>query len=549
MRYPSNRWLNRRAFLAGTAGAVGASLLSSFDLEALAEPIARRTRTAWDPGRVRHLLPAASDSRILLKASFLEPLTVPPRLLVGNTPVPGTMSDSTGTFWQFQAAGLNPGASHTLALEAADGTSLCEPWALSTLPSANSQPEQLRVLFFTCAGGPPGSYDGIGRNSGFLPGEIRNRLLRRGLSYAPDLAVANGDHVYWDLHTWQGENAGQLSARGRESNFDFSERVLSGSNEAALRLAVDAQIIPVYGTDFRSTPVFFLQDDHDHFENDAATDRIVTFPVDWFQLQLARATQHLYYPEFLPEEGRPGGLPWSNAGSTGDLSESFGTIRYGRLAEILLYDVRRTMSLNGPDAVFVDRQVERWLLGRAGATDARHLVHVPSNPPGWSAGKWGEWYPDILPPDSDKITTSIPKPYWQEGWLRQHDRLFGSLSEMPGRIPLVVSGDLHAVALGRISRAGSLDLRANPITTVLSGPIGTSPAAFPSAVRGVGPTPPAHLDLSEAVPPIEQHGFTIVDFLPDRIVLHLFRWDVDSEPIDTIDRLEPFYTEVLEPRS
>ena len=46
------------------------------------------------------------------------------------------------------------------------------------------------------------------------------------------------------------------------------------------------------------------------------------------------------------------------------LSESFGTLRYGRLAEVLLYDVRRTMTLAGPSAVFVDLEVEKWLLAR-----------------------------------------------------------------------------------------------------------------------------------------------------------------------------------------
>ena len=70
------------------------------------------------------------------------------------------------------------------------------------------------MLFFTCAGGPGGTYSGIGDRSGFLPTAIRNRLLRRALSFEPDAAIANGDHIYWDLHTWQGENAGQLSPSG-----------------------------------------------------------------------------------------------------------------------------------------------------------------------------------------------------------------------------------------------------------------------------------------------------------------------------------------------
>ena len=78
-------------------------------------------------------------------------------------------------------------------------------------------------------------------------------------------------------------------------------------------------------------------------------DEIASFPIPWFQLQLARATQQLYYPEFLPDAQRPSGLPWSSASDRGDLSESFGTLRYGNLAEVLLYDVRRTMSLGGPN--------------------------------------------------------------------------------------------------------------------------------------------------------------------------------------------------------
>ncbi|MCJ2049082.1 hypothetical protein [Methylobacterium sp. J-070] len=96
------------------------------------------------------------------------------------------------------------------------------------------------------------------------------------------------------------------------------------------------------------------------------------------------------------------------------MSESFGTLRYGRLAEVLIYDVRRTLTLAGPTAVFVAPEVEGWLKARAAARDVSHVVSVPSNPPGWSAGKWGEWYPDLLGPDG-KLSVAKPKPYWQSG--------------------------------------------------------------------------------------------------------------------------------------
>ena len=56
-----------------------------------------------------------------------------------------------------------------------------------------------------------------------------------------------------------------------------------------------------------------------------------------------RTIQSLFYPEYLPDVARPLGLPWSSVGDRiGGVSESFSTLRYGRLAEILLYDIRRT---------------------------------------------------------------------------------------------------------------------------------------------------------------------------------------------------------------
>jgi hypothetical protein len=455
------------------------------------------------------------------------------------------MTDTVGECWEFHATGLIPGQRYQLSLVAADGTALCEPWPLSTFPTLDARPDRFRVLFFTCAGGA--------ESQGYLPTATRNRLLRRGLSFQPDAAVANGDHVYWDLHAPR--TPPDRRDNSKLNSFNRSALVFGTNNETVLKLTAAPQIVPVYGTDFRSTPVFFLQDDHDYFDNDEGTDELVTFPPPWFQLQLARATQHMYYPEFLPDPLRPPNLPWSSSGDREPgISESFGTVRFGRLAEILLYDVRRMLTLTGPSAAFVPAEVEQWLLARTAASDTTHLVHGPSNPPGWSAGKWGEWYPDVLGP-SGTLITSTPKPYWQSGWLRQHDRLMQALatSGTPGpagnaarRVPLVVSGDLHAVGLGSIQRAGALDFRARPIISVLSGPIGTAPSGWPTAFRGVGATPPSHLDVQETVKPIEQHGFTIADFLPDRIVLRLFKWDLKAQSADVIDTLEPFHATELE---
>jgi hypothetical protein len=143
------------------------------------------------------------------------------------------------------------------------------------------------VLFFSCAGG----HDAFG----FVPAATRNRLLRRALSFRPQAVVANGDHVYWDLiaprgSAWLGATD---EAKRIAGTFKRSAVVFGDTNEVVLTRAAGPQITPVYGTDFRSTPMFFLQDDHDYFDNDEATPELVTFPPSWFMVQLARATQRL----------------------------------------------------------------------------------------------------------------------------------------------------------------------------------------------------------------------------------------------------------------
>tara|TARA_B100001013_G_scaffold72882_1_gene38621 strand:- start:515 stop:2206 length:1692 start_codon:yes stop_codon:yes gene_type:complete len=539
--------LKRRDFLRGSAGSMAGAWLSAWPWQKLAaQQDLNPVTDNWDSGIVRHLLPAVNESRILIKASFSSALTETPRLLIqngsSNRLVEGYVNDTSGEFWQFYATELQSDTEYELSLRDSGGNALCEPWPLSTFPAPQQNPEQVRVLFYTCAGGPEGEYFGIGDRRGNLPIAIRQRLLKRGLSFTPQAAVANGDHIYWDLHTWQGDQAGELSPAGQRSNFDFAARVMGGSNEEAMKLAAGPQIAPLYGTAFRSTPVYFLQDDHDHWENDSP----LTYPVPWFQLQLARTTQQLYYPEFLPDVTRSAGLPYSSSSARGELSESFGTLRYGQLLEVLLYDVRRTLSVGELNAVFLDSNVENWLVQRTASQDTRHLVHVPSNPPGWTAGKWGEWYPDVLHPETGQLTTQIPKPHWQQGWLNQHDRIMQSLADMKHRNPLVIAGDLHATGVGTMHGTGNLDFSDNPITNILCGPVSTSIRGFPSVVRGVRPAPSQYLNFQEQVPPFEEHGFSIVDFERDRIVAKLFKWDVNSQPVDAIDTLEPYYTVELD---
>jgi hypothetical protein len=542
----------RRDFMLGAAAAALPRLIDSGiggPASAAEAPAPREAN--WDQGELQHLIPTVSHDRFLIKASFTQAQLAAPELMVGATRVRGQSNASAGDFWQFDVTGLAPATPYQLALGGAGGRALCEPWSLSTFPAPDAAPERLRLMIYTCGGG----HDALSQHLpegqiNWLPSALRRRLLQRGLSFKPDALIANGDQIYWDLRAPKASRGSGASALGKEiaGVFDRAQPVFGTPNEAVFRRATAPQIIPQYGALLRSTPVFFMQDDHDYFDNDEATDDIVTFPPDHFMLELARATRQLYYPEYLPDINRPLGLPGASAPDRPPgVAEAFGTLRYGKLAEILLYDIRRSQTLSGPSAVFVDGTVENWLTSRMADREIIHVVNIPSNPPGWSAGKWGEWYPDILDKDG-KLTTDIQKPYWQTGWLKQHDRLMQAVAAMPGRIPLVISGDLHAIAEGRMMRCGSVDFSKNPVEVILSGPLGTGDRGWPSASRGIGATPPTHLTMEEKLKPIEENGFIIADFTPESITVRYFRFSYHTQSPEVIDTLEPFrVTELKRP--
>jgi hypothetical protein len=542
----------RRDFMLGAAAAALPRLIASGiggPASAAQAPAPREAN--WDQGEVQHLIPTVSHDRFLIKASFTRAQLAAPELMVGATRVRGQANAPAGDFWQFDVTGLAPATPYRLALGGAGGRALCEPWSLSTIPAPDAAPERLRLMIYTCGGGHDALNQGLPEGKiNWLPSALRRRLLQRGLSLKPDALIANGDQIYWDLRAPQASKGSGASALGKEvaGVFDRAQPVFGTPNEAVFRRATGPQLIPQYGALLRATPVFFMQDDHDYFDNDEATDDIITFPPDHFMLELARATRQLYYPEYLPDLNRPLGLPGASAPDRPPgVAEAFGTLRYGKLVEILLYDIRRSQTLNGPSAVFVDGTVENWLTSRMADRDVIHVVNIPSNPPGWSASKWGEWYPDILGKDG-KLTTDIQKPYWQTGWLKQHDRLMQAVAAMPGRIPLVISGDLHAIAEGRMMRCGSLDFSKNPVEVILSGPLGTGDRGWPSAFRGIGATPPTHLTMEENLKPLEENGFIIADFTPESITVRYFRFSYHTQSPEAIDTLEPFrVTELKRP--
>jgi hypothetical protein len=112
----------------------------------------------------------------------------------------------------------------------------------------------------------------------------------------------------------------------------------------------------------------------------------------------------------------------------------------------------------------------------------------------------------------------------------------------------VISGDLHAIAEGRMRRSGALDFGKNPVVVILSGPLGTGDRGWPSAFRGIGATPSTHLTMVEDLKPIEENGFILADFTRDAITVRYFRFSYHTQSPDVIDTLEPFrVTELKRP--
>src|SRR5258708_29570747 len=193
------------------------------------------------------------------------------------------------------------------------------------------------------------------------------------------------------------------------------------------------------------------------------------------------------------------------------------------------------MTLTGRRATLVPPETEPCLKARRAAGGSGHGMSSPSTPPGWSAGKWGERYGDLEA--NGGLPTTKPKPYWQPGWRQQHDRLLQAASAMKGRIPLFISGDLHAIGETRIRRTGDVDLAANPVVSILSGPIGTDNYGWPSFFRRMSPQPPAGLPCDEPPPALQENGLLIVHLPPGTNTAPFFKVPPPS-PGGT-PRLEP----------
>lgn len=478
---------------------------------------------------VRHILPTVTDTQFAISVSLSDPVSEL-NLAVNGIPHKGQRVDSKGRFWSFAVTGLDANTSYELHLT--DGmNTIGESWPLKTFPHADAMPANFKLLAFTCAGGADGFE--IGGRQLFKPHIFRQKLFDAALAKKPDAAVAIGDHVYWDLRGRGIPPVGRrrsaffrffagMYVRLRYGEFDRSKPLIGTANEDILIGLADEQVADLYGTRFKSTPIFFVSDDHDYFENDDAEEDIVTFPPDAFSRAAHKALADLYYPP-LPD------------GPDTALNRSFGTLKYGALFEAPLFDCAGHLSLGEANAALVPHKIESWLTERAAASLARHLVYVPSHPFGWTAGKWREWYPDVVAPAGftgvvtnellgdveGELTTDAQKYLWQKGWWEQHQRLLTALANRSSP-RFILSGDIHAQGAVDIYASGALELKDNPIKSFLVGPVGTSEGTWPSVARGIEANAPQWMQTSPLSMTKEINGFAVFDFTPTSASAELF---------------------------
>jgi hypothetical protein len=535
--FPTRRTLLQMA-AAGTASA-----LFPFPLSAQED--------SWNSGDVAHLIPTATHERFLIKASFENARSEAPVLKVDGQDVPGSRTDLAGKFWQFDATGLEGGREYILQLFEGGGGEITGSWPLKTFPAPGTMPASMRILAFTCAGGMDGPTLPDGK-TGFLEMAARHRLLERGLSYAPDAVISNGDHIYWDIKTTLNKPFADFVRQAYwgpiGGALDTTRPMLDPRNAAIFQALCNWQIAGLYGTRLRSSPSFFVTDDHDMFENDEFTDELATQPADSYGLRAAELTQFMYYPELFPY-AQPYG-DWLDGGlRKGRVDGSnmlFGSIRFGDLLEAVIYDCRRMIDYKGKHARVIPQAPEEWIINRTLAEDSLHFMHCPGMPFGYSSGKLGDWYPDNLNEDLGKLVMYEPKPGWQAGWFGQHQRFLEAISMQEKRAPIIMQGDLHACAAGMIYKSGDLRFK-RPIENVLSGPLGTGDTGFPSSYRAIETSPSQLIGMEELMPTTEKNGFTIIDVTEDAVTYSMYAWR-PPQPVEEIGTMEPVLVHTI-PRS
>ncbi|WP_019614092.1 alkaline phosphatase D family protein [Psychromonas ossibalaenae] len=534
----SRRSILKLAGLAAGSAVIGAALPNQAEASN-----AVKGNENWNEGDIAHIIPTSNHNRFLIKVSFNSRRKSVPELSVGGRRILGEQTDPIGRFWRFDVQGLTPDTRYNLQLIDGDGSVLCDAWPLKTFPAAGTLPKKMTILAYTCAGGDEKMSPIPGKTS-WLDMGARRQLLDRGMSFNPDVVIANGDHIYWDLKTFLNK---EFAANYLQKEFwptygapiDYSKPMLAEENRDTFLAICDYQICELYGVSLRSTPSFFITDDHDYFENDEYTNDLAVMPPDDYGLRGMMETQSLYYPEFLPDTNRPEWLQGGNdAHTVRGANTVCGTIRYGDLIEAVLYDCRRYADYKGNHAKLLPQWTEDWLINRTLAEDTKHFMHCPSLPFAYSSGKLGDWYPDVLDAQANRLVLYKQKMGWQSGWFAQHQRLIEAMSKQKQRTPLIVQGDFHASAAGKIHRSGSLDLSDNPVHVITSGALGTGDLGYPSFQRSIESQSSGLIGIDSALDPTEKNGFTIIDITPDKLTCSVYTWRPPQD-VREIDTMKP----------
>ena len=89
----------------------------------------------------------------------------------------------------------------------------------------------------------------------------------------------------------------------------------------------------------------------------------------------------------------------------------------------------------------------------------------------------------------------------------------------------MLSGDIHAQGAVKVRRSGDYDLSLNPIVSVLTGPVSTSDATWPSFALGIPASQPEWLNTEIITPTSEVNGFALVTLTKQTATVTLHNCD------------------------
>ena len=235
----------------------------------------------------------------------------------------------------------------------------------------------------------------------FLDMTARRRLLARGMSFKPDAVIANGDHIYWDVATSYNKPHIEVPAgtalaevRRRDSicRCRCCTRAMRRSSRASATTRSRACTAPRCARRRRSSS-----------PTTTTRSRTTSTTTTWRRCRPIRTARS--------RQSRPSACTirsscptrtcrvaaWQRQGRSARRHQHH--FRHAALRQAARIGVLRLSALRrlqGRPRQGLPQWAEDWLIARTRAEDTAHFFHVPSLPFGYSSGKLGDWYPDLL---------------------------------------------------------------------------------------------------------------------------------------------------------